>query len=674
MTDTVSTKYPNLFRPIELRGKHYRNRILTAPTMFAHSIYMDAIREGIYRMCERRAAGGAAQVSTGEICVNFEEGICAFVNRPIPFVPGGKIDFLDRSGRDFQLFREYARRIQAHGAIALLEFSHELSGSAAEPPYRHWGPDAFVREDGVQVYAITEEIMEKICGDFAVAARFTKACGFDGMLLHGGHGFLFQQFLSPRTNHRTDQYGGSMENRARFPRQVLEAIRQAAGEDFILEVRLSAEDGVPGGLTIDDTVEFCRLIDGMCDIIHVSNGLKLQGNHTHTFTSHYDAHGYNVPFARRIKEVVKRSKVSVIGGINSPELAEEILASGAADFIEYGRQGFADPDFPKKALHGQEHLIRRCVRCFQCYPGGPEQADDPMLRYSPEDFKQRLSPARMGKCAINPEADFLLDPASFGTPAARRRVLVIGGGPAGMQAALTASSRGHQVILCERSGQLGGLLRFTDHDPDKEDLRNFRDTLIAQLKESDVEVRLYTEVDASLAAGLHPDYILAATGSKPKCPPIPGIASAVSAWDTYFRSDLGRELVIVGGGLVGCETGLALAARGHRVTILEAGDTLAPEAVAMYRNALMEELEKRAVTCLTNHACLEFAPDGVWAQGKEPDKLWFPADQVIYSLGMEPVSPPTADGIPMELLGDCAHVGKVGDAISSAYRAAMAIL
>ena len=678
MEKQVNLKFEHLFSPITLRGKTYRNRITAGPTMFAHAVYLDEIREGIYRMCERRAAGGAAQVSTGEVCVNFEEGICSFVNRPKAFVPKGRIDYHDRSGEDYLLFKEYADRIKRHGAIALLEFCHELSYANVEEPYRRWGPDAFTRSDGVQVHALNESMMQKICDDFAVAAEFAKACGFDGMLLHGGHGFLFQQFISPLTNHRTDEYGGCMENRARFPLRVLDSVRQAGGEDFIIELRLSAEDGEQGGMTIDDTVEFCKIIDGKCDIIHVSNGTKLQGNSSHTFTDHYDPHGYNVPFARRIKEAVSMSKVSVIGGINSPEQAEEIISSGAADFIVYGRQGFADPEFPNKAFRGDERLIRRCVRCFQCYPGSSECADDPMKSYTPREFGEKMSPARMGRCAINPEADFTFFPESFGVPSGSRRVLVVGGGAAGMQAAITAARRGHQVTLCERTDSLGGLLKFTDRDEDKADLRAFRDLLKLEVAEAGIDVRLNTLADAELIGRLAPEHIILAVGSSPKVVPIPGIEHAVSALDTYFEAELGHKVVLVGGGLVGCETALMLAGRGHDVTVVEAQGRIAPEAIGLYRTALKRQLELRNVKILTDTACSRIERNGVRIKDVSGEGCFLEADSVVYSLGMVSESVEelkhAAGDIPTDVVGDCAHVGKVGDAVASAYRAAMSIL
>ncbi len=274
-----------------------------------------------------------------------------------------------------------------------------------------------------------------------------------------------------------------MENRSRFPLRVLGALREAGGEDMILELRFSAEDGVAGGMTIDDTVEFCRLIDGKVDIIHVSNGLKWIGARTHQFTTMYDAHGFNAPFAERIKKAVTTSKVAVIGGINSPELAEQIITKGQADFVILARQAFADPEFPNKAATGREDLIRRCVRCFHCYPGGfPEHETE--LPFA--EFMAWVRPkllAQVGQCAINPLTNFHIDPEQYPEPAGSRKVLVVGGGVAGMQAAITASERGHRVTLAEKiRGVLGGTLNFTDHDAYKTDLRNFKNVLIREIE------------------------------------------------------------------------------------------------------------------------------------------------------------------------------------------------
>ena len=668
----MNEKFPHLFSPLTIRGKTYRNRIICGPTLFAHSVYIDDIRENVYRMCENRAKGGAAEVSTGEICVNFEEGICGFVNKPLKLIPAGRIDYNSYEGNDFNLMREYAERINRHGAISLLDFCHEGSYALAEPPYCPYGPDAFIREDGVEVKAMTRDVMEKICNDFATAALFAKACGFGGILIHGGHGFLFQQWVSPRTNHRTDEFGGSMENRARFPVMVLDAVRNAVGEDFIIEMRFSAEeDGIPGGMTIDDTCEFCRIIDGKCDIIHVSNGLKSAGNGTHTFTSNHDPHGFNVPYAEKIKKVVSISKVAVIGGLNSPEFCDRIIAEGKTDFVIFGRQGYADPEFANKAKAGKEQLIRRCVRCFHCYPGSQETEDDPGFPYIP-------SPAVMGKCAINPESDFLLYPEKLPVPEGSRKVLVIGGGVGGMQAAITASKRGHQVLLCEKTGRLGGTLNFTEHDGEKQDLWNFRNTLIAELEDKKIPVLLNKEADEAFIREYDPDAVIIAIGAQPSVPDIPGVERTVSSLDVYYHPEkIGNNVVIIGGNLTGCEVGLHLASQGKAVTVLSRNVLIAKEAFCMPRKAIKDELEKRGINVITGAECKEIM-EGIVKYTADGTEHTIPADTAVLALGMKSLDATALKNAcgskPVYMIGDCERPGNVAKSVKDGYNAAMAIL
>lgn len=669
-------KFEHLFSPVEIRGKVYRNRIINAPTLFAHSVFfLPEIKENVYRMVEKRAKGGSAAVSTGEISVNAEEAKCLFLERPI--------DFTKYEGEDFEAIKEYADRIKKHGAIAYLEFCHEGSHSEAEPPYEPWGPDEYVREDGVHVKAMNREMMEKVCKDFYNISRFSKEAGFDGVLVHGGHGFNIQQFVSSWTNHRTDEFGGSMENRARFPKMLLKAIRARIGEDMILELRISAEDG-DGDMTIEDTVEFCKEIDGMVDIIHVSNGLKWAGNRTQTFSDFFDIHGVNVEHAAKIKAAVKKSKVAVIGGINAPELAEEIISSGKADFIELGRQGFADPEFANKARNGKEDTIRRCVRCFNCYPGFCEHKTDVPLwekGLSKEEIDRIYSPASMGQCAINPNSGFGHYEDKYPKPEASRNVLVIGGGVGGLQAALTASERGHKVVLVEKTEKLGGIINFTDHDPDKVDLRNFKNLLIREVQQNEkIEVRMNTCADQALIDELNPDAVVIGVGSEPLVPGIPGIETATHALTTYYHPEkVGQKVVLVGGGLVGCETGLVLAGEGREVSIVEMNQMMAFETFGYYRNALMDELDKRNIVQYLGAKCLEIRSDGVFVEQNGEEKF-IPADTVVFSMGMK-AKTDSAETLKAAcgerkvfVIGDCVKAGKVGDAVRAGYMAALQII
>lgn len=527
-------------------------------------------------------------------------------------------------------------------------------------------------------------MMKKVCDDFARISRFAKACGFDGVLVHGGHGFNMQQFISPWTNHRTDEFGGSMNNRARFPMMLLDTVREAIGEEMIIELRISAEDGVKGGLTIDDTVEFCKLIDGKVDIIHVSNGLKWAGNQTNTFSDFFNIHGVNVEFAAKIKKAVRRSLIAVIGGINSPELAEEIIASGNADFIELGRQGFADPEFANKTKNGQADTIRRCVRCFQCYPGFCEHKTDLPLwekGLPKEEVAKIYSPASMGRCAINPNSGFGHYPDLMPIPVGSREVLIIGGGVGGLQAALTAKERGHKVTLVEKTNKLGGIINFTDIDADKVDLRNFKNLLIREVENAkDIKIIMNREADGNLIDEINPDSVIIAVGAYPLVPKIPGIDTAMNALEAYNSTDkIGKNVVLIGGGLVGCEVGLHLANEGRSVTIIEMNTMMAFETFGYYRNALMNEMDNRALVQILGSKCLEFKKDGVVIL-KDGQESFINADTVIYSMGMKSNTKAverlkeSCKHRQVHIIGDCLKPGKVGDSVRSGYMAAMSII
>lgn len=673
MSKPGEVKYPHLFAPLTIRGKVYKNRMKAAPTMFVHANYfIPEISENLYRMVERRAAGGFACVSTGEMPLNFEEARTIFQER--------KIDFDHYEGEDFEISKAYADRIKAQGALCYYEFSHE--GSRAEKSKEPWGPEDWVREDGVKVRGMDEEMMQKVCDDYYRISRFARECGFDGVLLHGGHGFQLQQFVSPWTNHRTDEYGGSMANRARFPKMIINACRRGIGEDRIIELRFSAEDGVPNGMTIDDTVEFCKEIDGLVDIIQISNGLKWLGHQTKTFSSFLEPHGLNIEYAAKVKAAVTKSYVSSIGGYNGPELAEQYIAEGKTDFVEFGRQGFADPDMPNKVLEGKEDSIRRCVRCFHCYPGFCEHPTDISLfeKLGPEEALKIYSPASMGSCAINPKTGFGFYPERMPQPQASRRVLVIGGGIAGCQAAATAAERGHQVTLCEAGGRLGGTINFTDKDEDKVDLRNAKDVIIRDAVQSGAKILLNTEADGALIAQMKPDAVILAVGAHPFVPKIPGIERAINALHVYDRMDeIGKTVVIVGGGLVGCEVGLHLAGHGRRVTVVEMLPMMANETFGYYRDALLREMDNRGITQILNAKCLAFTEDGVEIEHNGTTEL-LPADSYCFSMGMRSNDETVlklkeaCGDIPTWVVGDARHAGKIADAVHGGYLAAMEIV
>ena len=669
--------YPHLLSPLVIRGQTLRNRVEFGPTLFAHSVFtIPEIRENVYRMVEDRAKGGAGIVSTGEICVNYEEGIAAFAEHPV--------DYTRTSGEDFEILAEYARRIKKHGAAAFFEVCHEGAYANVQEPFSPWGPDAFIREDGKPVCSFDRKMMRKVCRDFRRFGSFAAAAGFDGVLLHGGHGFLLQQFVSPRTNHRTDRYGGSIKNRSRFPVMILKALRKGLGPDKIIELRFSATDGVdePDALTIEDTMAFAREIDGLADIFHVSNGLKSHGKSTGTFSSHYDPHGLNAEYAARIRSILKHTLVSVIGGISSPELGEEIIASGKADLIALGRQGFADPDFVCKTASGQADHIRRCVRCFHCYPGAAEHPSDVDWNergLTPDLMRQVLSPAAMGICALNPDSGFGRVPYDQLPPVQdKKRILVVGGGPAGMQAAITASKRGHEVTLIEKQERLGGTVRlFAEADPFKKDYLSFLDVLEKETFESS---RVITGRAATVEwiSGFAADVTLIATGSQRSDPDrLDGSENLTDIRCAYIDKPSNKSVLILGGGLSACETAVFLADRGCTVTLLLRSRYLAPALFGGERNALLTQLEKRGIRLVYEARFRSVIPGTVHCVFPGDIEHAFHADILFSAMGSHPEDSLYRDlilsGLRLYTIGDASRPAKIADAIHGAYERAVSI-
>ena len=659
------TQFQKLFEPLRINEAYtMKNRITCAPMAFALIACDPEAAEKSFRKLEAPARGGDAMVSVGELDVNFVDAV------RIPLPP---VDFTATDGYVVHQVGEYARRIQKHGAIALCELCHP---GAEKMPFNEQqeavGPNDEVRPNGVHVRAMTEADMDRITGDFVTAARFVKACGFDGVVIHGGHGFIFTQFLSPTYNKRTDAYGGSLENRARFPIRVLRTIRDAMGKDFIIELRLSGDDGWRDkrhGVTPEETGMFAHMLEGIVDLIQISAGIYYDAINTHQFSSMFVPHGCNASISAIVKRYTSLP-VGVVGGINSPEQMEEILERGEAYYIALGRQSLADPELANKAAAGQADRIRRCLRCFKCFPGSPEEG------YTDLPFTSNELARHVGACTINPLANLPFDPLTL-PPAEKKRVLIVGGGVAGMQAAITAFDRGHDVILAERSGQLGGLLFFTDTDPDKPDLRNFKDLLIREVGRRSIDVRLNTAVTPENLKDFAPDALIIAVGSLPVTPPIPGIENAVQALELHRGVEAGERVVMVGGGLVGTEEGLTLAKTGHHVTVIELLPRAANEVYGMYREALMLEIEKENVELRENTRCLEIGKDYVRVLRPDGQEETITADTVVYALGLKSVPYQAlldaAGPIPCEVIGDAVSPGKVDQATRGGYLAGIRI-
>jgi len=497
--------------------------------------------------------------------------------------------------------------------------------------------------------------IEKIVGQFGDTALRAKKAGFDGIEIHGAHGYLISEFMSPYSNKRTDEYGGHLLNRMRFPLKIVADIRAKCGKDFGVGFRISCDEFVPGGRTIEDTKAMAVFLeDAGIDVLHVSAGVYASADKIVPASS--TPHGWLAGYAEEVKKAV-RVPVITVGRINDPFVAESILASGKADFVAMGRASLADPEFPEKAKAALFDEIRPCIACNEgCI--GILFTDQPI------------------KCVLNPtlgrEAEWVIRPAKKA-----KKVVVIGGGPAGMEAAATAAKAGHKVSLLEREGRLGGLFYLASVPPNKGEIGNFVEYQIKQLEKFKVKVTLNANVTSELIDSEKPDVVINATGGIPATPDIPGIAkpNVVNAYDVLAgKVFVGAKAVVIGGGMVGAETANHLANHGKSVTLVEMLPDIATEIQNINRSALLQDLEKGKVRILVETTVKEVLTDGVLViKGCDTESIG--ADTVVAASGSRPDGGLEAKlaGKPYKVvsIGDAVKVGKVIDAIEAGFLAGM---
>lgn len=608
----MQRKYPNLCKPITIGNVTFRNRMFGSP-MGGTDITADCtIGPKSTAFYELRAKGGAASVTVSEVVVHPETEASHMYHLDL-----GTVDSLAS-------FTYTADAIRRHGAIASVELSHSgqyagtyLTDKNKKQGLAQWGPSPGVRPDGREVKELSQELIDDIVAAYGRCAGLAKRAGYEMIMVHGGHGWLINQFFSPYFNRRTDKYGGTLENRVRFAQEVLDSVREAVGSGFPIEFRMSGSELFEGGYDLTEGIGIAKLIESRVDLLHVSAGTYQTGFGI-THPSMFLPHGSNVYLAAEIKKHVS-VPVATVGGLNDPAQMEEIISSGQADVVEMARALLADPELPRKVMSNRDEDIIKCLRCFTCMA---ERAETSTRR-----------------CTVNPLIGREMDGTEIYPSPNPRKVLVAGGGPGGLYAALTAAKRGHKVILCEKADEVGGILRGEQAIPFKYEMYELGVTLGKLAKDAGVEIRLNTPVTKEYAEKENVDALIIAAGSAAIVPPIPGLNgdNVVIVNNYYLEQDrVSDSVVVLGGGLAGCEAAIHLAQEGKTVHLVEMRAELAPDANIRHRPIMLKEIEKNNIQVHLGFKGLCVTQEGVVCADQNGEEHLVPGTSVICALGQRP--------------------------------------
>jgi 2,4-dienoyl-CoA reductase-like NADH-dependent reductase (Old Yellow Enzyme family)/thioredoxin reductase len=631
--------FAKLSEPISIGPMTVKNR-LVVPAMGTGFATPDGlVTQQLLDYYEARAKGGAGMVIVETTSVDFPRGIHAS-NRMVidndATLPG---------------LAALAAVIQKHGARAIMQLNHAgRLGKSKVSGIQPVAPSPIPAPGGQMPRELSIDEIARIVALFAQAARRARKAGFDGVELHAAHGYLLATFSSPCSNRRTDRYGGSVENRARMLVEVLTAIRQSVGDEYPLWCRINAREyGAPDGLTLEDGRSIARRVNGLVSAISVS----ARGYGLDSLVNYPDEPGAMLPLAAEIRKVVSVPVIAV--GRMTPEVAERAIAAGHADLIAQGRQSIADPETPNKIFSGRLDDIRPCIACFYCADAGAQKDSHIGCQVN---------------AALGREREYEIRPARAG-----RKIVVVGAGPAGLEASRVLAQRGHKVTLLEKEAILGGQLALAAIPPHKERLKPLLTYFETQLKKLDVDIRLNTEASRELIGALGADAVIVAAGSSPAIPPIAGIGgdNVVSAVDVLAgKARVGNAVVVIGGGSTGCETAEFLHERGCATTVIEMLPGLALETGNNERTRMLNRITALPIAFLTGTQCLEIRADGVSVRAKDGAERFVGADTVVLACGVRPNNALFQEihdaGIEAHMAGDCWHPDVIARAVSDGAR------
>lgn len=644
----IKGNFMKLFEGGKIGKMILKNRIAMAPMSIVGLVEPDGrVSQRMIDYYAERAKGGVGLIITCPFRVH------RWLEQPpnLPYVRHPMVDnklYITGLNELAEAVHDYGVKIAVmltagHGRVASREYLSEGGVAAPSPLSCYWDPAVTTRE-------ITIEEIQRLLKAFEFSAEILKVSGVDAVELHGHEGYLFDQFVTPLWNKRKDKYGGNLENRLRFPIGVIEAIKRGAGNDFPVIYRFGLTHYLEGGREVEEGLEIARRLEAAgVDALDVDAGCYETSYWPHPPTT--QSPGCMIDMAEMTKKGVN-IPVMAVGKLGYPDLAEKLLQEGKADFIILGRALLADPEWPNKVKKGELDDIRPCIGDHECL--------------------KRVFERKYISCTVNPqvgmEKQFILTSTQK-----KKKVLVVGGGPSGMQAAITAALRGHSVILWEQYSTLGGNLipaSIPDFKKDYKDLLNYLSTKIEKLR---VRVEIGKEVTHEAIQKIRADVVFVATGSLPIIPQIQGIEkpNVATATDALLgRREIKQSVVIIGGGIVGCEVALYFAQKGKHVTIVETLDSLMRDTFFANRMHLLKLLSE--VEILTNTKTLEIKDEAVIVSNKYGQIKIIRTDSVVIATGFRPNREllESLNGKMPEIyaIGDCVEPRKIINAIWEAFR------